>query len=47
MSEKDKHITKLTTENISMVNEIQDRDEKHQILEDKLEYVDNEISSLG
>lgn len=30
-----------------MVNEIQDRDEKHQNLEEKLEYVDNEICSLG
>jgi septal ring factor EnvC (AmiA/AmiB activator) len=47
MSEKDRHITQLSSENIQMVNEIQDRDEKHQILEEKLEYVDKEISSLG
>ena len=47
MMEKDKHITQLSSENIQMVNEIQDRDEKHQILEQKLEYVDKEITSLG
>ena len=30
-----------------MIKEIQDRDEKHRVLDERLEYVDLEIENLG
>lgn len=40
-------IHSLTQENIKMIAEIQDRDEKHKVLDERLEYVDLEIENLG
>ena len=45
--EKDNQIEDLTQENMHMLNEIQSRDVDHQTLEEKLEYVDNEICNLA
>lgn len=47
INEKDSQIEDLTQENLHMLNEIQQRDEGHQTLEEKLEYVDNEICNLA
>jgi len=37
----------LTSENIRMMAELQDRDDKHQLLDERLEFVDLEIENLG
>ena len=45
--QKDCQIEEMGQENIHMVNEIEQRDLGHQTLEEKLEYVDNEIMNLA
>ena len=37
----------MTSENIRMMAELQDRDDKHQLLDERLEFVDLEIENLG
>ena len=45
--QKDCQIEEMTQENQHMLGEIEQRDKGHQTLEEKLEYVDNEICNLG
>ena len=45
--QKDRQIDEMAQENMHMVNEIESRDLGHQTLEEKLEYVDNEIMNLA
>ena len=45
--QKDCQIEEMAQENMHMVNEIEQRDLGHQTLEEKLEYVDNEIMNLA
>ena len=40
-------IKQLSEENFSMLTELQDRDERQRVLQEKLEYVENEIESIG
>jgi uncharacterized protein (DUF3084 family) len=47
IQEKETQIEELTQENIQMINEIEERNIGHQTLEEKLEYVDNEIANLA
>lgn len=45
--EKESQIEEMAQENMHMVQEIEQRDIGHQTLEEKLEYVDNEIVNLA
>ena len=43
----EEQICKLTDENFQMLSELEDRDDKQRILQEKLEYVENEIENFG
>lgn len=45
--QQQQEIKQLTSENIRMMAELQDRDDKHQLLDERLEFVDLEIENLG
>ena len=45
--EKSIKIAQLTRDNMKLIQELKDRDEAQATLEEKLEYVDSEISKLG
>ena len=47
LNEKNENIDALTDENLKIIADIEDRDMKHKQLEEKLEYVDQEIEKLG
>ena len=43
----EEQIKQLSEENFQMLTELQERDDKQRILQEKLEYVENEIESIG
>lgn len=43
----EEQIKQLSEENFQMLTELQERDEKQRILQEKLEFVENEIESIG
>jgi uncharacterized protein (DUF3084 family) len=47
LQQRQMQIDELTHENMQMLNEIEERNIGHQTLEEKLEYVDNEICNLA
>lgn len=47
LNERTHKINMLTQENVRMIDDISARDEKHRQLEEKLEYVDQEIEKLS
>ena len=46
LRQKELHIQDLGTENLAMLNEIERRDEGHQVLEERVQQVDQDIKHL-